>query len=73
MRNLIKSVALIAGGVVGGFALAHFANRTEQGQVFFANVNEFVDDVREAIQQGYEARTEAIYAAIGHNERSESN
>lgn len=68
MQHVIKSISLVAGGIVAGFALAHFANRTERGREVFAQINSFVDDFTDAVAQGYEARTEAIYAAIATNE-----
>lgn len=68
MQQVVKSLALVTGGIIAGFALAHFANRTERGRELFDQINEFVEDVREAVAQGYEARTEAIYAALERNE-----
>lgn len=69
MRNVVRSVALVVGGVAAGFALAHFINSTPRGRAAFAKVNEFTADFAEAVKQGYEARTEAIYAAIEANEK----
>lgn len=64
MRNFIRSVALVGGGIVAGFTIAHFVNSTEKGREFFGQVNERLDDVKAAVEQGYRARTEAIYAAL---------
>lgn len=69
MRNVVRSVALVAGGVAAGFALAHFINSTPRGRAAFASINEFTSDFVEAVKAGYEARTEAIYAAIEANEK----
>jgi hypothetical protein len=69
MRNVVRSVALVVGGVAAGFALAHFMNSTPRGRAAFAAVNEFTADFTEAVKQGYEARTEAIYATIEANEK----
>ncbi|MDJ1371053.1 hypothetical protein [Gulosibacter molinativorax] len=68
MRNFLRSAALVGGGIVAGFTLAHFVNSTEKGREFFGQVNARIDDVKEAVQQGYRARTEAIYAAIEKNQ-----
>ncbi|KAB1644063.1 Na+ dependent nucleoside transporter N-terminal domain-containing protein [Gulosibacter chungangensis] len=64
MRTFIRSAALIGGGIVAGFVLAHFINSTQKGQAFFAQVNDRIDEVKGAVQQGYRARTDAIYAAL---------
>jgi hypothetical protein len=69
MRNVVRSVALVTAGVAGGFALAHLVNSTESGRAFFGRVNEFTAEFADAVKQGYEARTEAIYAAIEANEK----
>ena len=64
MRSVLRTAGLLAGGVAAGFVIAHFVNSTERGRAFFAAVNERVDEVTAAVQQGYRARTEAIYATI---------
>ena len=67
MRSFFRSTALIAAGVAAGFAAAHFINSTPRGRAAFADLNERIGEVRAAIEQGYRARTEAIYAAIDDN------
>lgn len=69
MRNFIRSAALVGGGIVAGFTLAHFINSTEKGREFFGQVNERLDEVKGAVQQGYRARTDAIYAALDAERR----
>lgn len=69
MRNFIRTAALFGGGIVAGMTLAHCINSTEKGRAFFAEVNERIDGVREAVVQGYRARTEAIYAALDAERR----
>ncbi|MFD2673839.1 hypothetical protein [Gulosibacter bifidus] len=64
MKNALKSIAMITGGVFAGLTIAHFVNSTERGREFFEDVNEFAAEFVDAVKQGYEARTEAIYAAI---------
>lgn len=64
MRTVIRSVALITAGVAAGFAAAHFLNSTPRGRAAFAEINARIDEVSAAVQQGYRARTEAIYAAV---------
>lgn len=69
MRHVLRTVAIAAAGVAGGFVLAHLVKSTEPGRAFFGRVNEFTTNFADAVKQGYEARTEAIYAAIEANEK----
>lgn len=62
--SLFRSAAFVVGGIAIGFVAAHFVNSTEQGRQFFVRVSSRVDEVKDAVKQGYEARTEAIRAAI---------
>lgn len=64
MRSFLRNSGLLAGGVALGFVAAHIVNSTERGRAFFASVNDFVDDFTGAVREGYNARTEALYAAI---------
>ncbi|RRJ87298.1 hypothetical protein EG850_05695 [Gulosibacter macacae] len=64
MSSFLRTTGLVLGGIAAGFALAHLVNSTERGRAFFASVNERTDEVVGAIKQGYQARTEAIYAAL---------
>lgn len=69
MRNFIRTASLVGGGIVAGFALAHLVNSTAKGQQFFGAVNTRLDEVKDSVQQGYRARTEAIYAALESERR----
>ncbi|NLT25632.1 MAG: hypothetical protein GXX90_03070 [Microbacteriaceae bacterium] len=69
MRNVLRTTGLVVGGIAAGFAIAHFVNSTPRGREFFAAVNARIDEVTAAVQQGYRARTEAIYATIERAER----
>lgn len=56
---LTTTVALLAVGVTTHFV----ARRTEQGRELFAPVNARVDDVVEAVRDGYRARVQQLEAA----------
>lgn len=65
----MKHVLSIAGGVVLGFAAAHLVNATPRGRAFFESVNERLAGFREAVGEGYEARTEQLMRAIDETSR----
>lgn len=62
--RLLRSLSLVAVGVVGGFVAAHFVNQTPRGHALFERINDFGTEFAKAVREGYRARTEAIYAAI---------
>lgn len=52
----MKSLILLAVGVLGGFALAHQFNKTPQGQQFFGDLDGSVKSFRAAVVDGYKTR-----------------
>lgn len=52
----MKSLFLLAVGVVGGFAVAHQVNKTPRGQQFFGDLDGSVKSFRSAVVDGYRAR-----------------
>jgi hypothetical protein len=52
----VKSLLLLAVGVVGGFAVAHQFNKTPRGQRFFGELDGNVKSFRAAVVDGYKAR-----------------
>jgi len=52
----VKSLFLLAVGVVGGFAVAHQVNKTPRGRQFFGDLDGNVQSFRAAVVDGYKAR-----------------
>jgi hypothetical protein len=61
MKNFIWLVV----GVAVGFALAHEANKTQQGKQFFRDLDTKAREFGEAISDGYRQREAELRAAIG--------
>jgi len=61
MKNFIWLVV----GVAVGFALAHEANKTQQGKQFFRDLDTKAREFGEAIPDGYRQREAELRAAIG--------
>ena len=52
----MKSLFLLAVGVVGGFAVAHQLNKTPSGRRFFGGLDGSLTSFRAAVVDGYRAR-----------------
>jgi hypothetical protein len=59
----MKQLFWIAVGIVAGFFVAHKVNQTEQGQIFFANLDGKTRDFTEALVEGYKEREAELRAA----------
>lgn len=59
----MKQLFWIAVGIVAGFFVAHKVNQTEQGQIFFANLDVKTRDFTEALVEGYKEREAELRAA----------
>ncbi|KAB1657864.1 hypothetical protein F8O01_07940 [Pseudoclavibacter chungangensis] len=62
--SVVRGTLLVIGGVAAGFALAHLVNSTERGGAAFADLNAKIDAFREAVRDGYDARTQELLAAV---------
>jgi hypothetical protein len=58
----MKSALLLLGGVVLGFAVAHLANRTPEGQRIFDGLNARMEDLRDAAVEGFRTRNAEVRA-----------
>ena len=60
----MKSIILLAVGVVAGFLVAHQVSKTPQGKQFFDDVNAKAHDFGDAVVDGYKQREAELRAAV---------
>ncbi|HWU45867.1 MAG TPA: hypothetical protein VN133_03805 [Humibacter sp.] len=69
----MKSFIWLVVGVVGGFAIAHQLNKTEQGKRFFEELDQKARDFGAAVSEGYHAREAELRDAVGDAEETISD
>lgn len=62
----MQKLAWLFLGVVAGFVLAHFANRSSSGQRFFETVDRGAREFSNAVVKGYQSR-EAEFTSTMHD------
>ena len=60
----MKSFTWFTIGVIGGFAIAHQLNKTEQGKRFFEELDQKARDFGTAVSEGYHAREAELRDAV---------
>lgn len=64
----MKKFVWLVIGIGIGFALAHEANKTRQGNAFFRDLDQKAREFGEAISDGYRQREAELRAALGGDE-----
>ncbi len=60
----MRKLLLIVCGVIAGFAIAHYVNKTPAGRQFFEEIEQGRREFKDAVSRGYQGREAELLDAL---------